>query len=496
MSITFLTPILITVICACTAVYAIIGYRSGLVKSALNLAANVAAAFLGAAFSVLTVAMFKKSIIGTVSKIEVYVSLKDSMGSFAGIADFIACMIASAVLFVPMFILMLGVFKAVVSYVYKKKMGRDKADTSQYVSENATFFELHDKKIGAAIGVFCGFFVAVALMSPITGAFRSLDKSIGLARDLLGDKALENVEDLDEIEKYSDDFMVVMADACGGGTFFDIATSASVDGKMTNLSSELRTLSKIGSDGYIQTLKETKSLDSIDTQKIEEMLELIDKAPILKNAVITCMKDASETWLNRGSYMGVSRPEIIDNDIADKFFDEILKVLTTSTVKTLDKDVKTFLGIREIFKENKDLLNSSDTTALMDALASGGITEKIKNELNQNPHMLPVVQVIDDMLMRVVADEISNFDRFTFEDREHLFRQIADILTDTSDINDTARKGVILDEINDAFTDYGTYMSDDMADKIASMLITEIPEYNGAVTVDAVREYFDSLLSN
>ena len=70
MSITFLTPIIALIILSYALVYSIMGYKAGLVKSALNLAVCVASAFLGAAFSVLIVAMCKKLVIKIVSDLD------------------------------------------------------------------------------------------------------------------------------------------------------------------------------------------------------------------------------------------------------------------------------------------------------------------------------------------------------------------------------------------------------------------------------------------
>ena len=490
MTLTLLTPIILLITSILVMVNCLAGYRMGLARSAIHLASVLCSAFFGALLSVLTVAAFKAPLLNMIRNWD-KINL-DATGSFADVILTLAGMLISAVIFVPMFILVLMLSRVIISAIYKNKAQRREGESDEYLSENASFFEKNDKPIGALIGVLAGVFTAMAIMSPVTGSLRSASYLIDLGESKF--KSDDNKTMLNlvlEVEDYSNDFSVVLLNACGGKTFFDVATTAFCGGELTNLSSELRTVEKMQLDNIKLTFDNKKGFSEESKARVNEIISLAEESPIARMLLAVAMRDMSIAWLNGNSYMGSTRPAASSNSVINKLGDELLKVLATSTEKTVCKDLKTMMTIYDILAQNWTSLESGDYQKIMDAMLVGNMTDLIRDALELNPHMLPVEATIDDITMQIIADEVSDYSKFTYENREVLIEKIADVLTDSSLKNSNARKHVVSTEISEAFAAYGVYTTSTITDKVADMLISGVYSQNGVVSKDAVREYFD-----
>lgn len=497
MTFTLLSVVFAVVVSFAAVVSAYLGYKSGLVKSAVKLAITVSSAFLGAAVTVLIVGMFKDQFTQLAMNIEALESLGDILSDYGETFAAILCMVVSAVMFVPVFGLLYFISKVTVSVIYKRKSKGARANTAEHLPENASFFDKNDKKFGAVIGAFCGLFAAVAILSPIVGTLRSASAAIDVVHELqssLGEDELD-LDVISNYESYTNDFSVVVLDALGAGTLFDITTSVSVDGQMTSLSSEFDAVGRIGLSDTLSAIQNISDFNTESVRSFENFVDVIEEAPIIKSVIVASVKNLANAWLNGGEYLGIYKPGILTEGAVSGFADEIFKVLTTSTTKTICADLRTFLGLCIIFNDYASVLESEDYTYVVDSLISGELINRIRDELAANPHMLQVEHAIDEIIMQVVAEEISDFGKYDFLERDELFEQIATVLTDTSDISSAARADYVFGELNEALNNYGVYTSDDVSKKIASVLISGIPDVDGEVTVESVRSYFDSFLS-
>jgi hypothetical protein len=194
--------------------------------------------------------------------------------------------------------------------------------------------------------------------------------------------------------------------------------------------------------------------------------------------------------------MDVSRPEVTANSTIRDLFDEMFKVLTTSDEETVCEDLKTLIVLVDIISEYSDALDTEQYADITDALISGNLLERLKQTLASNPRMRSVEDAADELLMRIVAEEISDYTKFTYEMREDLFEKIAEVLTDTSDLNSAIRQDIVFEEVQSALEDYGVYTNSDLSDKITEILITEIGSTRGEVYIEDIRAYFDAFLKN
>ena len=144
MTFTLLSVVFAVVVSFAAVVSAYLGYKSGLVKSAVKLAITVSSAFLGAAVTVLIVGMFKDQFTQLAMNIEALESLGDILSDYGETFAAILCMVVSAVMFVPVFGLLYFLSKVTVSVIYKRKSKGARANTAEHLPENASFFDKND----------------------------------------------------------------------------------------------------------------------------------------------------------------------------------------------------------------------------------------------------------------------------------------------------------------------------------------------------------------
>ena len=84
--------------------------------------------------------------------------------------------------------------------------------------------------------------------------------------------------------------------------------------------------------------------------------------------------------------------------------------------------------------------------------------------------MLKLEYAVDDMLMSALAEQVCDFSKFTFEEREELYTVIADMISSSSTIPNDKRVPAITSDIYDALGDYGIYAPEAMVEEVAKLL--------------------------
>jgi hypothetical protein len=240
------------------------------------------------------------------------------------------------------------------------------------------------------------------------------------------------------------------------------------------------------------------AISTLDDESFDILLGLLNKisdSPLMRLMLTAAVNDMSKAWIDRTDFMGIERPEIGVGFIND-FFDEILFILSTSTTRTVDKDLGTLLKLCAILREYEDVLAGGSFENAADAFADGDLLETLKREIRKNSRMLKLEHAIDDMLMGALAEQICDFSQFTYEEREELYTVIADMLSSSASVPDDKRASVITDDIYAALDDYGIYAPEAMVEEVAGILISALSANGDEVTAEDIRDYFDSYLNN
>jgi hypothetical protein len=465
------------------------------VRSAVNLAVTVASLFLGAGLAVLLSAVLYNPAFLILYNTGAISALESLLGAFYVIVLIVIGMIATLVCFIPCFIIAYALISLVVRIILSLKGGRGPSGEDEFFSENDDLILRRDKRIGAMIGAASALLVSIAMLSPVTGLLKATSNTVGLISDVTGMKVEDMAPIVVELDGYSDDFMVTVIDACGGRMWFNMSTTTYCYGNFTNVNKEINIIRELGTEELSELLKSIGELDSESVSDFERFVGKIEKSPVMRLILSVAVNDLSKAWLADRDYKGAARPQL-GNDLVDGFLDDILSILETSDVNTVNADVMTTLKIASIIREYEDVFSADNYAEMADMLSDGELVDRLKAEIKKNRRMLGLEQSIDDIMMRAFAEEISDFGKFTVEQRDELYRQLADILSSSAGLVGGNRVNMVAGDIADALDDYGVYAPADMTSGIAEMLISGLSADGSMVSVEDVSSYFEGYLAS
>lgn len=499
MTLTLLTPIILLVTATVVIISALVAYKSGLVNSIINLAVTVASAFCAALICAFGMKGLKSDISHKLLNSDALNGVKETLDAFTSILDIFVSVATALIIFIPVYIIILVMARVAVWLIIRYKKSKikksDDGNIDDYLAEDASYFAKNDKKIAIAVGAVCGLFMSIAVLSPVTGLFRVAGDVVDIIHELSTEEPEPEAQKmLNLIDEYSNDFTVTVYDACGGSTLFNVTTLFNYSGDLTNISSEIRTVKSLELSRMVDSLVGKEGLNDDMIATFKEIVSASDKSPLIKMLLTTFTNEMASHWLLDDSFMEVTRPEFTENDTVRDVVDEMLKVLADSTERTVCADIGTMLSLIDILSEYSDELSSGDYETLVDSLVSGKVIENIKKELAANPRMSVVEAVADDLVVKMVAEEIANNVKFTDEMRESIYEKIAEALSSTSEVNATVRTDLVSSEISDVLAEYGVYSTDGLSDKLAEMLVDELGARGGRVELSDIQRYFDSYL--
>lgn len=473
------------------------GYKKGLSKSLISFSAVLFSVFFGALTALWVSAPLSELAFELLSEADFYAEISDMLMGFEEVLFLVVKMLLTLILYVPAFYLTRLIIALCVGAVCKYKFKAKDKNTVDYYKENEELYVRKNKAIAAFVGALSGFLISIVVWTPVTGALKTVSATLDFAESVTGESVLD--EEIEEpLSYYSDDFSVSLVSGCGGKMLFNFATTVSVDGEYTDLTSELEALRGINFNEFGELVQ--FEADSAETAaRIKALTDQMEKSKIMKLAFVSTVRDLSKAWLNEEAYMGAWRPHFEDYKAIDAFINEILYVCSDSTSETISADINTLVNVSYILIEEADLFLSGDYSDIMSNLAfdsADNVITRIKDELEKNAHMRPVLYAVDELIMSVVAEEVQDYSKYTAEDCDELFFEISDLLTSTGDLSEDARLSAVTNSIKEQLDSYGVYVPDTLNETIASSLIEGIGSFGGDVSYDDVKQYFEKFLSD
>lgn len=487
MSITLLTPILILFVLALAVAFAVRGYKGGMTRALINFACAVASAFLSALLA-MVIGMISGDIMLEDLQSRGVISFDLESMVFVQVAEIVAGMIFSAILFVPIFLCVFAVSKVVIAMVRESKQVHPEASEDTYLSENATFREKNDKCFGAIVGTLCGIFISIVIASPFTGVMRSIPGTLSVAQSLSADGGFKISDELYEAEDYSSDFMVVTLDALGGRTFFDLATTTVCYGELTNISTEIRVIENTNIADITSSLMRIAAFDKNSADRLDKLIELSERSVLLKVMILSGIQDMASSWLGGEDYYGVERPALPNNSVVNALTDEMLTFLASTTVSAMSDDVKIFVAFCNIANDYATVFENGEYNEVIDALVSGEVINKLTKGIKSNSRIESLERAIDNVIMRRLAEELNSRTSMV---RETVFSKISEAFTDTAYISySDSRVEVLAGKLGEIFSDVGMYAHTELMETVAERLVTYFGAGRSYVSYFEVKEFF------
>ena len=482
--------------------YAIKGYKKGLSNSIIEFAIVLVCVFLSALISVPIVNLISDAVLPTLIETVLGIILGD-LGMYQKVVNLVFKMILSLLIYLPVFLIFKTAITIVISIIKKSSLSKINSKNLDYYKENEEFYVKKQKVISAFVGVLTGFAIFIITMSPLCGALKSTYVVLELVNSFTSietieessedgtEEPVEESEDLQALKSYSNDFIVNFITTCGGDSIFRLATSITVDGAYTNLTQELDAL-KVINISEISSVVELISSGNTDSVEIKQLLTKIKKSKILQVILVETIRGASNAWLSNEEFMGVARPNLGNFTEIDSFVDEILYVCSNTNTKSVSNDLETLINVSTILINNFELFSDAGFDSVLNELSGNGLITQIKDELLKNPNMYPVVMRIDSLVMKVVANEIQDFTKYSSEDCDILYNEIVKIMLETSGLNGSVKITSVSNSFVESLANYGIEIPEELSEEIATQLIEGLSVYGEEINYDVVKEYFES----
>lgn len=490
MTFTLLSLVIFGVVAIVIYKQASLGYKRGLTTSLIHLSVIVFSAVFAALISVLIATLSGGSLFSSLVRIFSFEKALSNFGSFSSVLEVIVKMIFSVVLYLPVFFLL----KALVNFIAKRVIcafNRRKNDEQiTYYSEDEVYHVKHEKNLGMVVGIISGFMLSVIVFMPLTGLLKSANDIVNVVSEMTDNSKIKESKGVQLLDKYANDFSGTVLNTCGGQVIYDLASRTSVEGQSSYLNKEIRILRSIDIMGIKDSLSEANGLTSENIGEIEEIVDKMEESLMLKLFMIDVLQNASKNWMENETYLGIPKPVLGDSPAFDSFMDAILFVCSTTTMDTCDDDISTMINIMNIFGDYDALLGNADYDSVMSEFIEKDGLNRIEDELYKNPHMSSVHMAIDNLLIELIAEEITEI-KYSNEIRDRLYKGIAASLNDTRGLTGSVKMSALSNGISDEFDKSGLIIPDNINDKLANILYQNIASENGSVTESDVKKFFE-----
>ena len=475
---------------------AIRGYRRGLERSLISLGTTVFSGF-AAAF---TAPLISKLLMDVGYDILDSTGATDAIEEIASgasaVIDILLKMIIAVIIYLPLFWIWLGIANLIFFTIRRIAVKHTKRSYAEVYSETSTSSEIHHRGYGAAVGGVAGLLSALFILTPIAGAALSVKPIIAISESLTKNDDIDDDETVKELVSLSDDLGLNLVSSVGGKLFFDIATTARIEGRRTNLNKEIAAISEVDMDDFYSLLESFETISREKIDKANDLLEDVDKSVLLKYIMVTTINEAAKAWLSGEPYMGAQKPNFGTNAAVVSFVNDLLYILTSTNFDTVNDDINTLLEISLLFAESKDVFNSSDYQTLIHELIDKGLADKVRDVMEKNPHMSTALNTLDTLIMGVVAYELTDPTKYSQYDYKKVCQDFAGILNDTSHLSGSVRNSAVASTVKERLEEYGTHVPEGLEEKIADELISGFENTTGDITTADIQTFFDNYMKS
>ena len=471
------------------------GYKHGLLRSLINLATLIFCAVFSSVISTLLASLIGDILHDVLTERGFFDSLVAPLTLLVGVTEMLAKMLLSVLLYLPVFYTLKAFVSRPIrifcSLLAKKwSLRRRKNSPPEYLSEEAPFYVIHDKKIGAAVGALAGLVLAIIVFMPLTGLLNSTTETLEVVQEFVEIPALEEAEWAVLVDKYSHDASGTVLQACGGRGLYNLTARTTIHGHTTYLNKEIDVIKSLNVKQLLEELEDSGELGVDNIQMVEKLVDGLDESLSMKLLMTEFLSEASTSWMGYQSYMGIERPNLAETRAVEGFFDSILYVCSTTTIETYDADVRTVVALIKIFGENQEAFDSSDYNVIMQTFVDDGLLYRIEEELYKNPHMGLVHLSIDDLIMDMIADELDS-GKYSLASKDILYRGIASVMNDARGLTGSAQTTTIGSGVGEHFEKQGVYLPETLENRIGEILVSNVSGADsGQLTETDIANFF------
>ena len=462
-----------------------VGLKVGLMRSATRLALFLLSAVFSTFISNWLSFIIEDNLNNAVTNLDAVIALENGFGNLHKLTNVLCEAIGAVVIYIPVFFLLFGLFSLIVKIVYHKSV--PERDGGKYDKSNAAYHEKQDKNLGAVIGAVSGVLITLTVFMPISGIFKTGERLIDVLSKFSDENTLASDED-DDFNRYADDLMLNVVYSFGGRSLFDMTAVMNGSEISATLRDEIDYLDALDDDVFI---KIAEQISRSDKKTFAEVVERSEESVLFEAIAYSVMTNASLSWSEGRDYMGITNPFGSYSAAFNRFTRDLLWVCAVSSPDNFIDNMKTLANVVEIIEEAEDELGGTLYKEQIDALASGDVLDRVRNELEKNPNMKSLVSSVDRIVISILSEEIMSSDKYSEFKRKQLFKNLADAINFTNDLPVEVRIDKVNEYVNKAFTKYNMYLPSGVDRELSETLVREL-SYYGNVSQELIRYFFVS----
>lgn len=369
---------------------------------------------------------------------------------------------------------------------------------------------LVNRLVGAALGLVCGYLVAVIVVMPLVGTIDlvtsvadiNLEQEEGAEADAQNNEpvALEDAEadvqdpSEDTLEKEELSDVIVAADkyidvfmSVGCRPVYNVFASADYNGEKIYLHDDIEVIMEVVvlvSD--MDDASESEKLDHSHIEMLNTIIDHLDHSPLLKGTISGIFSEACSSWIEGESFMGIEK--IDAGELLGPVVDDLFEILSTTTPETVTADLHTMADIFDILIESGLLEDMTYEHMLKEMGKENGILVQLVTAINKNERMQPLAKEISMLSVRALATHLDLPEGVT-EEYNVLMSDIASSLTANSNLTTEEKRDIVKEDLNKAFENYGVEIENEALDNVVDNMIEHF-DGQESVSDDEIKAYF------
>ena len=433
--------------------------------------------------------------------VNAYTTMLGNVQSVKEISSLLIEMIVGSVLFIGLFFALRAVLNIVTALILKR-LAQRYPDIPLYKINQNSYIERHDRGLATLVGGVSAILVAMAMISPFMGTFDLLHRTANIVSNATGKEqtiSLGNLGKLslgksgiEDIERYSNDFVGNVFYQCGGKLIYRDLVSTRIDGKKVSLVTEIETVEELITKlpSVMSVLKNPKEATKKQAQGLYDLCDDVETLELTSGILSDAMKSWASAWSEGRAYMGMYRPAM--NEFLDPTVDKVLEVCQSCTRYSAKQNMITLVKIYAVVLESGIIgVNTSDSKVVFSCLTQSNLLERMDQVFAENPHMAGInVTSIAMSAMTKYLQLPKNFDEVKYE---QLMGNIADAINSVNTrgyATKEEKQNAMIAYAKEHIGTYGIEMPDVIGEAVAEELLNSATF--GTVRAEDIREIFDN----
>lgn len=451
------------------------GSKSGLVRSAINLASIVISAVLATFFSDWMSDILEGPSLSLIYGLGLEGAFGSDIGNINEVLSMIAEPVAAMLIYIPVFFVFYGIASLVCHFVYKEYCGNGEDNRVEYISEDAPFYVRESASLGMACGIVSGILLTIIIMSPLAGGLKTAKRVFKVIDNMAGESVITGSETYN-LRRYSDDVMISVVYSTGGRALFDMTTMIKGNDGRVFMNDELDYLSEVDFADVESSIIGAVGGDAAATKKMNDHAE---KSAIIDKLSFVCFKSACDQWRMDMPYCGIESPLRSCNTLFSDTIRQLLERCYWSSDKIFFANYQTMINVVGIIHDAQEMVgNSNDYETVLNLLTKGNTLKKIDEELLKNSNMYVQTDHLEKSVVSIVSRYLSDFFAEDMSKRMEFYGKMAEIFNDTRTGSEADRIAGICQGFDELFEENGVSLPSAATEKLVKTMINDF-KYNG-----------------